>query len=152
MLTKYKRKNRRKNQKILINLLVIGLLIHKEKKMSKTIDKMIEEIAEKRCESIEVQELEQFYIDTKTEQFEKLDDQEIIEMYISEVDKNYKHQQEPKRYKVSCNETVHAFFYLNATSEEEALQLASDSLEKDGMPLYAKVFNREFDAVSAEEL
>lgn len=57
--------------------------------MSKTLDEMIEEIAEKRCENMEIQELEQFYIYTKIKEFEELEESEIIEMYNSEVDEDY---------------------------------------------------------------
>ena len=59
--------------------------------MSKEISEMIKEIAERRCNNMEVQELEQFYIDAKIEQFEKLDAVDIVEMYISEVDGDYVH-------------------------------------------------------------
>ena len=61
-------------------------------KMSKEISEMIKEIAEKRCDGMEVQELEQFYIDAKIEQFEELDAVDIVEMYISEVDGDYIHE------------------------------------------------------------
>lgn len=59
--------------------------------MSKEISEMIREIAETRCNNMEVQELEQFYIDSKIEQFEELDAVDIVEMYISEVDGDYIH-------------------------------------------------------------
>ena len=55
-----------------------------------------------------------------------------------------------KSYKVSCYETVHAYFYVNATSEDEALELAEEILENDGMPQDAKVFDRDFEACVAE--
>ena len=40
---------------------------------------------------MEVQELEQFYIDAKIEQFEALDAVDIVDMYIEEVDEDYVH-------------------------------------------------------------
>ena len=52
---------------------------------------MIKEIAERRCNNMEVQELEQFYIDAKIEQFEELDAAYIVDMYIEEVDEDYVH-------------------------------------------------------------
>jgi len=57
---------------------------------------------------------------------------------------------EEKKYKVSCYETVHAYFYVDAKSEEEALEKAEKILEKDGMPTNAKCFDREFEACVAE--
>ena len=59
--------------------------------MSKEISEMIEEIAERRCNNMEVQELEQFYIDAKIEQFKELDAAYIVDMYIEEVDEDYVH-------------------------------------------------------------
>ena len=59
--------------------------------MSKTILEMIEEIAETRCDSMEIQDLEQFYIDAKIEQFKALDAVDIVDMYIEEVDEDYVH-------------------------------------------------------------
>ena len=59
--------------------------------MSKEISEMIKEIAERRCNNMEVQELEQFYIDAKIEQFEELDAVDIVDMYIEEVDEDYVH-------------------------------------------------------------
>ena len=55
-----------------------------------------------------------------------------------------------ERYKVSCYETVHAYFYVNAESEDKALELAKKILENDGMPSDAKTFDREFEACVAE--
>ena len=52
---------------------------------------MIKEIAERRCNNMEVQELEQFYIDAKIEQFKELDAAYIVDMYIEEVDEDYVH-------------------------------------------------------------
>ena len=60
-------------------------------KMSKEISEMIKEIAERRCNNMEVQELEQFYIDAKIEQFKALDAVDIVDMYIEEVDEDYIH-------------------------------------------------------------
>ena len=61
--------------------------------MSKTILEMIEEIAERRCNNMEVQDLEQFYIDKTIENLEnEWDNVDIIEMYISEVDMDYIHE------------------------------------------------------------
>ena len=61
--------------------------------MSKEISEMIKEIAETRCDSMEVQELEQFYIDKTIENLEnEWDNVDIIEMYISEVDVDYIHE------------------------------------------------------------
>ena len=61
--------------------------------MSKTILEMIEEIAETRCDSMEIQDLEQFYIDRTIENLEnEWDNVDIIEMYISEVDVDYIHE------------------------------------------------------------
>ena len=61
--------------------------------MSKEISEMIKEIAERRCNNMEVQELEQFYIDAKIEQFEEeeWDTVDIVNMYIEEVDEDYVH-------------------------------------------------------------
>ena len=60
--------------------------------MSKEILEMIEEIAETRCDSMEIQDLEQFYIDKTIENLEnEWDNVDIIEMYISEVDEDYVH-------------------------------------------------------------
>ena len=59
--------------------------------MTKEISEMIKEIAEKRCNNMEVQELEQFYIDAKIEQFKALDAVDIVDMYIEEVDEDYVH-------------------------------------------------------------
>ena len=59
--------------------------------MSKEISEMIKEIAERRCNNMEVQELEQFYIDAKIKQFEELDAAYIVDMYIEEVDEDYVH-------------------------------------------------------------
>ena len=61
--------------------------------MSKEISEMIEEIAETRCDSMEIQDLEQFYIDKTIENLEnEWDNVDIIEMYISEVDMDYIHE------------------------------------------------------------
>ena len=59
--------------------------------MTKEISEMIKEIAERRCNNMEVQELEQFYIDAKIEQFKALDAVDIVDMYIEEVDEDYVH-------------------------------------------------------------
>ena len=59
--------------------------------MTKEISEMIKEIAERRCNNMEVQELEQFYIDAKIEQLEELDAIDIVDMYIEEVDEDYVH-------------------------------------------------------------
>ena len=60
--------------------------------MSKEISEMIKEIAGTRCDSMEIQDLEQFYIDAKIEQLEELDAVDIIDMYVSEVDEDYIHE------------------------------------------------------------
>ena len=61
--------------------------------MSKEIAEMIKEIAETRCDSMEIQDLEQFYIDRTIENLEnECDNVDIIEMYISEVDMDYVHE------------------------------------------------------------
>ena len=53
---------------------------------------MIKEIAETRCDSMEIQDLKQFYIDKTIENLEnEWDNVDIIEMYISEVDEDYVH-------------------------------------------------------------
>ena len=57
-----------------------------------------------------------------------------------------------KKYKVGCHETVHAFIYVNANSKTDALKKAHTILDEQGMPSDAKVFDREFEACSAEEL
>lgn len=57
-----------------------------------------------------------------------------------------------KSYKVGCYETIHAYIYVNAKSEKEALEKAHTILDEQGMPSDAKVFDREFEACSAEEL
>lgn len=59
--------------------------------MSKEISAMIREIIESRCNNMEVQELEQFYIDAKIKQLEELDAIDIVDMYIEEVDEDYVH-------------------------------------------------------------
>lgn len=59
--------------------------------MIKEISEMIKEILERRCNNMEVQELEQFYIDAKIEQFKALDAVDIVDMYIEEVDEDYVH-------------------------------------------------------------
>ena len=60
--------------------------------MSKEISEMIKEIAETRCDSMEIQDLKQFYIDKTIENLEnEWDNVDIIEMYISEVDVDYIH-------------------------------------------------------------
>ena len=53
-------------------------------------------------------------------------------------------------YKVACYETVHGYIYVDATSEDEALELAQEILLTDGMPQDAKVFDRDFEACVAE--
>lgn len=53
-------------------------------------------------------------------------------------------------YKVSANETNYFSFYVEADSEEEALEKGLSIVEKDGMPSDAKVFDREFDVPFAE--
>ena len=55
-----------------------------------------------------------------------------------------------KSYKVACYETIQAYIYVDATSEDEALELAEKILENDGMPSDAKVFDRVFEACAAE--
>lgn len=57
-----------------------------------------------------------------------------------------------KSYKVSCYETVHACIYVDAKSDDEALELAKQILENDGMPSDAKVFDRDFEACMAESI
>lgn len=61
--------------------------------MSKEISEMIREIIESRCENVDIEELEQFYIDAKIEQFEEeeWDTVDIVNMYIEEVDEDYVH-------------------------------------------------------------
>ena len=39
---------------------------------------------------------------------------------------------------------------MDATSEEEALELVQEILDNDGMPQDAKVFDRDFEACVAE--
>ena len=61
--------------------------------MSKEISEMIKEIAETRFDSMEIQDLKQFYIDKTIENLEnEWDNVDIIEMYISEVDMDYIHE------------------------------------------------------------
>lgn len=55
-----------------------------------------------------------------------------------------------KSYKVACYETVHAYIYVDAKSENEAFKLVEKILENDGMPSDAKVFDRNFEACMAE--
>ena len=55
-----------------------------------------------------------------------------------------------KSYRVACYETVHGYIYVDAKSEDEALELAQEMLENDGMPSDATIFDREFEACSAE--
>ena len=61
--------------------------------MSKEISEMIREIIESRCENMDIEEFEQFYIDAKIEQFEEeeWDTVDIVDMYIEEVDEDYVH-------------------------------------------------------------
>ena len=61
--------------------------------MSKEISEMIREIIESRCENMDIEEFEQFYIDAKIEQFEEeeWDTVDIVNMYIEEVDEDYIH-------------------------------------------------------------
>ena len=61
--------------------------------MSKEISEMIREIIESRSENMDIEELEQFYIDAKIEQFEdeEWDTVDIVNMYIEEVDEDYVH-------------------------------------------------------------
>ena len=61
--------------------------------MSKEISAMIREIIESRCENIDIEEFERFYIDAKIEQFEEeeWDTVDIVNMYIEEVDEDYVH-------------------------------------------------------------
>ena len=61
--------------------------------MIKEISEMIKEIAETRFDSMEIQDLKQFYIDKTIENLEnEWDNVDIIEMYISEVDVDYIHE------------------------------------------------------------
>ena len=39
---------------------------------------------------------------------------------------------------------------MDATSEDEAIELVQEILENDGMPSDAKVFDRDFEACTAE--
>ena len=55
-----------------------------------------------------------------------------------------------KSYKVACYETVHGYINVDAKSEDEALELEQQILENDGMPSDAKIFDRDFEACSAE--
>ena len=55
-----------------------------------------------------------------------------------------------KSYRVACYETVHGYIYVDAKSEDEAIELAQEILENDGMPSDAKIFNRDFEACIAE--
>ena len=55
-----------------------------------------------------------------------------------------------KSYKVGCYETVHAFIYVNAKSEKDALEKAYTILDEQGMPSDAKTFDRSFDSCNAE--
>ena len=55
-----------------------------------------------------------------------------------------------KSYKVECYKTVYAYIYVDATSEDEAIELVQEILENDGMPSDAKVFDRDFEACTAE--
>lgn len=57
-----------------------------------------------------------------------------------------------KSYRVACYETVHAYIYVDAESEEEALELAQEILENDGIPSDARTFDREFEACMAESI
>ena len=61
--------------------------------MSKEISAMIREIIESRCENMDIEEFERFYIDAKIEQFEEeeWDTVDIVNMYIEEVDEDYVH-------------------------------------------------------------
>jgi len=55
-----------------------------------------------------------------------------------------------KSYRVACYETIQAYIYIDAISEDEALELAQEILLTDGMPQDAKVFDRDFEACVAE--
>ena len=50
-----------------------------------------------------------------------------------------------KSYRVACYEAVHACIYIDAKSEEEALELAQEILENDSMLSDAKIFNKDFE-------
>lgn len=57
-----------------------------------------------------------------------------------------------KSYRVACYETVHAYIYVDAESEEEALELAQEILDNEGIPSDARTFDREFEACAVEKL
>ena len=50
-----------------------------------------------------------------------------------------------KYYRAAYYKTVHARTYIDAKSEEEALELAQEILENDSMLSDAKIFNKDFE-------
>ena len=61
-------------------------------------------------------------------------------------------KKEKQTYKVGCYETVHAYIYVEALSEKDALKKANTILEKEWMQKEADVFDREFSACSSEKI
>jgi len=57
-----------------------------------------------------------------------------------------------KKFKVGCNMTEYLRVTVEAVSKEAALEKVYDMLNNDGTPEDADVFDREFDAVQAEEV
>jgi hypothetical protein len=57
-----------------------------------------------------------------------------------------------KQYKISAYETVHATFTIEAKSLKDAYKKAEELLQDEGMPEYARVFDREYEASMAEEI
>jgi mannitol/fructose-specific phosphotransferase system IIA component (Ntr-type) len=56
-----------------------------------------------------------------------------------------------KTFKVGCNNIEHFNILIKANSKEEALRKAVNIIEEKGTPKNADIFEREYDAVCAEE-
>ncbi len=57
-----------------------------------------------------------------------------------------------KTFLVSCNCTQHFRIPVKATTEEEAFQKVENILAEESVPDNADVFDREYDAVQADEV
>jgi len=57
-----------------------------------------------------------------------------------------------KTFKVGCNQTEYFTIYIMADSEGDAIRKAYDVIENEGKPKDAEVFERDFDACSADRV
>ena len=57
-----------------------------------------------------------------------------------------------KTFKVSCYQTEHFTIYIMADSKGDAIRKAYDVIENEGKPKDAEVFERDFDACSADRV